>query len=140
MRPIDNFPYNDIIKFLSLLFHRDSAERSIPVKKDSEFEQYVSPYSPYKFTEEYIVQQLKSNQIDKTARVCISTIQRLYSMLKGEEIDPELEEESLFDHSDLFKEPMPVEYNPAIPIEAFDVIITDECHRSIYKLWRHSFL
>jgi type I restriction enzyme R subunit len=101
-----------------------------------EFQQYVSPYSPYKFTEEYIVQQLKSNQINKTARVCISTIQRLYSMLKGEEIDPELEEESLFDHSDLFKEPMPVEYNPAVPIETFDVIITDECHRSIYNLWR----
>lgn len=77
-----------------------------------EFQQYVSPYSPFKFAEEYIVQQLKSNQIDKTARVCISSIQRLYSMLKGQEIDPELEEESLFDHSDLFKEPMPVEYNP----------------------------
>src|SRR4030066_462972 len=101
-----------------------------------EFQQYVSPYSPYKFTEEFIVQQLKSNQIDKTARVCISTIQRLYSMLKGEEIAEELDEESIFDHSDLFKEPMPVEYNPAIPIETFDVIITDECHRSIYNLWR----
>ncbi len=101
-----------------------------------EFQQYVSPYSPYKFTEEYIVQQLKSNKIDQTARVCISTIQRLYSILRGEEISEELEEESLFDHSDLFKEPMPIEYNPAIPIETFDVIITDECHRSIYGLWR----
>jgi type I restriction enzyme R subunit len=101
-----------------------------------EFQQYVSLYSPYKFTEEYIVQQLKSNQLDKTARVCISTIQRLYSMLKGEDIDPEIEEDSLFDHSDLYKEPVPVEYNPAIPIETFDVIITDECHRSIYGLWR----
>lgn len=101
-----------------------------------EFQQYVSPYSPYKFTEEYIVQQLKSNKIDQTARVCISTIQRLYSVLRGEEISEELEEESLFDHSDLFKEPMPIEYNPDIPIETFDVIITDECHRSIYGLWR----
>ena len=101
-----------------------------------EFQQYVSPYSPYKFTEEYIVQQLKSNRIDQTARVCISTIQRLYSVLRGEEISEELEEESLFDHSDLFKEPMPIEYNPAVPIETFDVIITDECHRSIYGLWR----
>ena len=27
-------------------------------------------------------------------------------------------------------------YNPAIPPETFDVIITDECHRSIYNLWR----
>ncbi|OGW21558.1 MAG: type III restriction endonuclease subunit R, partial [Nitrospirae bacterium GWA2_46_11] len=101
-----------------------------------EFQQYNSPYSPYKFAEEYIVRQLKSNQLDKTARVCISTIQRLYSMLKGEDIDPEIEEDSLFDHSDLYKEPVPVEYNPAIPIETFDVIITDECHRSIYGLWR----
>ncbi len=101
-----------------------------------EFQQYVSLYSPYKFTEEYIVQQLKSNKIDRTARVCISTIQRLYSILRGEEISEELEEESLFDHADLFKEPMPVEYNAAIPIETFDVIITDECHRSIYGLWR----
>ena len=36
----------------------------------------------------------------------------------------------------LQREPAPVEYNPGIPIETFDVIITDECHRSIYNLWR----
>jgi type I restriction enzyme R subunit len=35
----------------------------------------------------------------------------------------------------LFKEPEPIEYNPAIPIETFDIIVTDECHRSIYNLW-----
>lgn len=101
-----------------------------------EFQQYDSPYSPYKFTEEFIVQHLQSGSIDKTARVCISTIQRLYSILKGEDIDPTLEEESLFDHADLFREPPPVEYNPIIPPETFDVIVTDECHRSIYNLWR----
>ena len=27
-------------------------------------------------------------------------------------------------------------YNPAFPIETFDFIFTDECHRSIYNLWR----
>ena len=27
-------------------------------------------------------------------------------------------------------------YNPRLPIEFFDVIFTDECHRSIYNLWR----
>src|SRR3972149_2056964 len=69
-----------------------------------EFQQYDSPYSPFKFTEEFIVQHLQSGNIDKTARVCISTIQRLYSILKGEEIDPALEEESLFDHANLFME------------------------------------
>src|SRR5208337_1501002 len=68
-----------------------------------EFQQYQSPYTPYKFTEEYIVNHLQSNRIDTTARVCICTIQRLYSILRGEDLAPELEEESLFDHSSLFK-------------------------------------
>jgi type I restriction enzyme R subunit len=126
-----------LIKFADarrILFLVDRAYLGRQTRK--EFEQFVSPYNPFKFTEEYIVQHLRSNQIDKTARVCISTIQRIYSILKGEEIDPELEEDSLFDHSDLFKEPPPVEYNPVVPPETFDVIITDECHRSIYNLWR----
>ena len=29
-----------------------------------------------------------------------------------------------------------MEYNPDIPIETYDFIVTDECHRSIYNLWR----
>lgn len=36
----------------------------------------------------------------------------------------------------LMKEAVPVEYNPNIPVEAFDFIVADECHRSIYNLWR----
>ena len=28
------------------------------------------------------------------------------------------------------------DYEIVIPIEFFDIIITDECHRSIYTLWR----
>jgi len=101
-----------------------------------EFQQYQSPYTPYKFTEEYIVNHLQSSRLDSTARVCICTIQRLYSILRGEEMATELEEESLFDHESLFREPPPVVYNPAIPPETFDLIVTDECHRSIYNLWR----
>lgn len=101
-----------------------------------EFQQYQSPYTPFKFTEEYIVNHLQSNRLDCTARVSICTIQRLYSILRGEELAPELEEESLFDHQSLFREPPPVVYNPAIPPETFDLIVTDECHRSIYNLWR----
>ena len=100
-----------------------------------EFQQYRSPYSNFKFTEEYIVQRLTSNTIDTTARVCISTIQRLYSMLKGRELAEDLEEESLDRLGNILKEPSPIEYNPAIPIETFDIIVTDECHRSIYNLW-----
>ena len=100
-----------------------------------EFQQYVSPYNNFKFTEEFIVQRLSSNTLDTTARVCISTIQRMFSMLKGKELAEEDDEASIGGLENLFKQPEPLEYNPAIPIETFDVIITDECHRSIYNLW-----
>jgi len=77
---------------------------------------------------------MSSNRIDPVARVTISTIQRLYSTLKGEpELDPELDEHSSYE---LVTEPVPVEYSAAVPIETFDVVIVDECHRSIYGLWR----
>ena len=101
-----------------------------------EFQQYVSPYNNYKFSEEYIVQRLTSKNLDKTARVCICTIQRLYSMLRGEDLPEVDEEESVQGLENVYDEVPPIEYNPAIPIETFDFIITDECHRSIYNLWR----
>jgi type I restriction enzyme R subunit len=100
-----------------------------------EFQQYASPYNNFKFTEEYIVQRLQGNTLDTTARVCICTIQRLYSMLKGRDLPEDLEEESGDQLGRLFKKPEPIEYNPNIPIETFDIIVTDECHRSIYNLW-----
>lgn len=102
-----------------------------------EFQQYVTPDDGRKFTELYNVQHLTSNTLDPVSRVCITTIQRLYSMLRGEpEFDAELEEQSFFDISPREEKPKEVSYNPQIPIENFDFIVTDECHRSIYHLWR----
>jgi type I restriction enzyme R subunit len=102
-----------------------------------EFQQFVSPANNYKFTEEYIVQHLTGNSLDTSARVVIGTIQRVYSMLKGEQAPaPDLDDLPIEAAESLFKKPVPVEYNPAFPIEEFDFIITDECHRSIYNLWR----
>jgi type I restriction enzyme, R subunit len=102
-----------------------------------EFQQFATPDDGRKFTELYNVQHMQSNKLDPVSKVCITTIQRLYSMLKGEaEFDPAQEEGSMFDLAALIKEPLPVTYNPALPIETFDFIITDECHRSIYNLWR----
>jgi len=104
-------------------------------KTYEEFKQYVTPDDGRKFTELYNVQHLKSNMIDKVSKVCISTIQRVYSMLRGEEFNPQNEEESGFEMA-IDGEPREVAYNPQVPIETFDFIITDECHRSIYNLWR----
>ena len=101
-----------------------------------EFQGFATPDDGRKFTELYNVQLLQSGHIDPVSRVCISTIQRVYSMLKGEELDPELEEPSGFDLPTTQRQPAPVEYNADIAIDTFDVIIIDECHRSIYNLWR----
>jgi len=84
----------------------------------------------------YIVQHLTSNQLDTTARVTICTIQRLFSMLKGRELAPEDDEQSVDDLGNRFAKPEPIGYNPSFPIETFDIIVTDEAHRSIYNLWR----
>ena len=102
-----------------------------------EFQQYTTPDDGRKFTELYNVQHLTSNRIDEVSKVCITTIQRLYSMLKGESaFDEQGESESLLNLDSTNQPAAEVEYNPKIPISTFDFIITDECHRSIYNRWR----
>ncbi len=94
-----------------------------------------------KFTELYNVQRLTSSYIATDSQVCISTIQRLYSILKGEELDESAElenpEESSWMQQQMSKKKaVPVDYTPKVPIEQFDFIVIDECHRSIYNLWK----
>jgi type I restriction enzyme, R subunit len=103
-----------------------------------EFEQFVIPHDGRKFTQHYNVNILGRAGIPDATKVTISTIQRMYSQLTGQELDDEADEHSGFEieSSSINKEPRPVSYNSDIPIEEFDVIIIDECHRSIYNLWR----
>jgi type I restriction enzyme R subunit len=104
-----------------------------------EFDQFVTPDDGRKFSELYNVQHLGSNVLDDVSKVHITTIQRLYSMLVGEaEFDPANEEASLWEAEGALQEQpeKEVRYNPRIPVEYYDFIITDECHRSIYNLWR----
>jgi type I restriction enzyme, R subunit len=100
-----------------------------------EFQQFATPGDGRKFTDLYNVQLLTSNRIDPAARVVITTVQRLYSMLRGEaELPEDVDEKS---GSEIEPErPVEISYNPEIPIETFDVVIVDECHRSIYGVWR----
>ncbi len=104
-----------------------------------EFDQFITPDDGRKFSELYNVQHLGSNLLDDVSKVHITTIQRLYSMLRGEaEFDPANEEVSLWEAEGALagQAEKEVRYNPRIPIEYYDFIITDECHRSIYNLWR----
>jgi type I restriction enzyme R subunit len=102
----------------------------------SEFQQFVTPDTGRKFTELYNVQHLTSNALDPVCRVTICTIQRLYSMLRGEELPEDADEMSTYEIGAADGRPKEVAYNSAIPIEMFDFVVTDECHRSIYNLWR----
>ena len=103
--------------------------KNLGEQTQKEFQQYVTPDDGRKFTELYNVQLLTSNTIDPVNKVCITTIQRLYSMLRGEaEFEAENEESN--------QQPKDVVYNSKIPLETFDFIVTDECHRSIYNVWR----
>ena len=100
------------------------------------FQDYTTPEGGRKFGELYNVRLLASNAVGDDD-VVITTIQRLHSILKGEELDEALEARSMDELEGEFGDrPRAVAYNPAVPIEFFDVIFIDECHRSIYNLWR----
>lgn len=118
-----------------ILFLVDRA--NLGEQAEKEFQSFRTPDDKRKFTELYGVQRLTSNTIASSSKVVISTIQRLYSVLKGEpDIDPEEEDHTDLDETAIPKEPLPVVYNSAVPPEFFDIVFIDECHRSIYSLWR----
>ena len=110
--------------------------KNLGEQAEQEFMAYLPNDDNRKFTELYNVQRLKSSFVAKDSQVCISTIQRMYSLLKGEELDEAAEEINPAERMVRPKKPLSVAYNPKIPPEFFDFIIIDECHRSIYNLWR----
>lgn len=110
--------------------------RNLGKQAHQEFMAYTPPDDGRKFTELYNVQRLASPNIDPHSQVCISTIQRMYSILSGEPIDETAEDVSLNEVQQTAKQEKLVRYNPAVPVETFDFIIIDECHRSIYNLWK----
>ena len=134
--------YASITSIYRLLKHADAKRilflvdtKNLGEQAEQEFMAYVPNDDNRKFTELYNVQRLKSSFVAKDSQVCISTIQRMYSLLKDQEMDEAAEQ---INPAELVqpKQPMPVVYNGKIPPEFFDFIIIDECHRSIYNLWR----
>ena len=110
--------------------------KNLGEQAEQEFMSYLPNDDNRKFTELYAVQRLKSSYIATDSQVCISTIQRLYSILKGTELDETAEEENPNERKYQPKEIPPVEYDPKMPVEFFDFIVIDECHRGIYNLWK----
>ena len=110
--------------------------KNLGEQAEQEFMSYLPNDDNRKFTELYNVQRLKSPFIAGSSQVCISTIQRMYSLLKDEPLDESAEEANPAELMVKPKQSLPVVYNKKIPPEFFDFIIIDECHRSIYNLWR----
>jgi type I restriction enzyme R subunit len=110
--------------------------KNLGEQAEQEFMSYLPNDDNRKFTELYSVQRLKSSFIPTDSQVCISTIQRLYAILKGTELEESAEEENPNERKYQPKEIPPVEYDPKMPVEFFDFIVIDECHRSIYNLWK----
>ena len=98
-----------------------------------EFRDFTTPDDGRKFSELYNVDKLTSAGMAQSSNVVISTIQRVFAGLRGaiisDDDDPQI---------DGYVPPAPVmvEYSAEMPPETFDLVIVDECHRSIYGLWR----
>jgi len=113
--------------------------KNLGEQAEQEFMAFTPNDDNRKFNELYTLNRLKSSYVPDDAQVCISTIQRMYSILQDKDLDEASENENPNEQDDdqesITKKPIPVAYNPKVPIEQFDFIVIDECHRSIYNLW-----
>ena len=135
--------FTAITQVYRLLKHADARRvlflvdtRNLGEQAKQEFRGFVPNDDNRTFTELYNVQRLASPHIVGDSQVVISTIQRMYATLKGEELPEGADDENPEERRWRRREPLPVVYNATLPPEYFDVVVIDECHRSIYNLWR----
>lgn len=98
-----------------------------------EFDNFDTPDDGRKFSAIYPVEQLSTTGPATSSKVVISTIQRVWAGLKGEALpegfDSDVDDPAITDEVEAV-------YSERLPPESFDLIIVDECHRSIYGQWR----
>ncbi len=135
--------FTAITQVYRLLKHADARRvlflvdtRNLGEQAEQEFMAFIPNDDNRKFTELYNVQRLTSSSVAGDSQVVISTIQRMYATLKGDELAEGAEDENPAERTWRRREPLPVVYNPKLPPEYFDAVVIDECHRSIYNLWR----
>lgn len=121
-------------KFRRVLFLVD--RNNLGRQAEREFASYRLTESGDPFNTIYGVERLKSANIPKDANVVISTIQRLFSLLKGETITDADEDVETNVNDDEEPEAVSLTGNLKLQRDYFDLIIIDECHRSIYSSWR----
>ena len=115
-------------RILFLVDRNNLAEQTI-----GEFQNYRAPGDGRRFTELYNVDKLTSAGMLGSSNVVVSTIQRVHAVLRGQEA-PAGDDQNLDGY--IPEAPIAVTYNRDLPPEAFDLVIVDEAHRSIYGVWR----
>lgn len=107
---------------------------NLGVQAEIEFSNFKRTENGKRFSDNYVVERLTSPKISHSSELVISTIQRLFSVLTGREdekfIEDEAHDSAQIDHD------VKVPENPKLPKDFFDLIIVDECHRSIYGEWQ----
>jgi type I restriction enzyme R subunit len=98
-----------------------------------EFDNFDTPDDGRKFSAIYPVEQLSASGAADSSKVVISTIQRVWAGLKDEPL-PEGYSSDVDDP--IVNGEVEAVYSDRLPPETFDLIIVDECHRSIYGQWR----
>ncbi|QOR69386.1 DEAD/DEAH box helicase family protein [Ruania alkalisoli] len=120
--------YGGFSKILFLVDRNNLADQTL-----AEFQNYTTPDDGRRFSEIYNVDKLTGAGMLGSSNVVISTIQRVFKVLNGNEVlgsdDPQLDD---------WKPDSPVQatYSSGMPPETFDLVIVDEAHRSIYGVWR----
>lgn len=99
---------------------------------EAEFTRFITPDDGTPFTELYNVQRLTSPVIASSTHVVVCTVQRMYKVLRGQELGPD--DDSADDYQ--IADAVELTYNALVPPETFDLVVVDECHRSIYGRWR----
>lgn len=92
---------------------------------EREFLAYTPNDDPRSFSQIYGVRRLKSSYIPGDVQICISTIQRMYSILKEEELDESAEEAPFAKYVTAeSKTPKQVAYNEKYPPEFLTVLLS----------------
>lgn len=120
--------YGGFRRILFLVDRNNLADQTL-----REFQNYATPDDGRRFTELYNVDKLTGAGMVGSSHVVISTIQRVYAAMRGREVPTD--DDPAFDVAQP-SDPVDVVYNAVMPPEAFDLVIVDEAHRSIYGVWR----
>lgn len=108
--------------------------RNLGIQAKSEYTSFITPDGA-KFSDLYIIQNLVDNKLQQNANIVITTIQKLYSVLTGREVDDNDDIESI-DSDDFDNTAIDLGNDLYLAKDFFDYIIIDECHRSIYGRWK----